>query len=83
VAFSSAKGPRAAAAALPDGSFLLETDAPWLAPGGGAARNEPTTVLRVAAELARLRVTTPAEVARQAALAYGRLVVGRVAYRLQ
>jgi len=82
VAFSSAKGPRAAAVALPDGSFLLETDAPWLAPGGGAARNEPTTVLRVAAELARLRGTTPDEVARQAALAYGRLVVERVAYRL-
>jgi TatD DNase family protein len=53
VSFRSAVGPRAAAAALPAGGFLLETDSPWLAPGVG--RNEPTTVLRVAAELARLR----------------------------
>lgn len=79
VTFSSAKGPRGAAQALPDGTFLVETDAPWLAPGGGGARNEPTTALRVAAELARLRGTTPRELARQASSAYGRLVVERVA----
>ncbi|MDP9249934.1 MAG: TatD family hydrolase, partial [Chloroflexota bacterium] len=42
VSFSLAIGPRAAAAALPEGSYLVETDSPWLAPGGGERRNEPT-----------------------------------------
>jgi TatD DNase family protein len=54
VAFGSAAGPRAAAAALADGTFLVETDAPYLGPDA-SRRNEPTTVLRVVAELARLR----------------------------
>lgn len=74
VAFSSAKGPRAAAAALPEGSLLVETDSPWLAPGGAEGRNEPTTALRVAAELARLRGTTPEAIAAGSAGAYRRLV---------
>lgn len=74
VAFSSAHGPRAAAAALSEGSYLVETDAPWLAPGGAAARNEPTTALRVAAELARLRGTTAEAIAAAAAAAYRRLL---------
>lgn len=74
VSFSSAHGPRAAAAALPEGAFLVETDAPWLAPGGAGARNEPTTALRVAAELARLRDTTPEAIAAAAADAYRRLL---------
>ncbi len=79
VTFSSAAGPRAAAQALPDGSLLVETDAPWLAPGGRGARNEPTTALRVAAELARLRDTTPQAITEQVARAYARLVGGQVA----
>ena len=70
VTFSSARGPRAAAAELPDGSLLVETDSPWLAPGGGEARNEPTTALRVAAELARLRGTTAEAIAGMTAAAY-------------
>jgi TatD DNase family protein len=74
VSFSSAAGPRAAAAALPEGSYLVETDSPWLAPGGGEQRNEPTTALRVAAELARLRGTTPEAIAAGVADAYRRLV---------
>jgi TatD DNase family protein len=74
VTFSSAQGPRAAAVALPDGAFLVETDSPWLAAGGGAQRNEPTTALRVAAELARLRGTTPEAIAAGAAAAYRRLI---------
>lgn len=61
VTFSSAHGPRAAAAALPPSALLVETDAPYLGPGAGT-RNEPTTTLRVAAELARLRGVTPDEV---------------------
>ena len=57
--FRSAVGPRAAAVALAEDRLLVETDSPWLAPGGGETRNEPTTTLRVAAELARLRSTEP------------------------
>ncbi len=76
VTFSSAQGPRAAAAALPEGSYLVETDSPWLAPGGGEERNEPTTALRVAAELARLRGTSPEAIAAQVATAYRSLVGG-------
>jgi TatD DNase family protein len=52
--FRSAAGPREAAAAVPQESILVETDAPWLA-AGPDRRNEPTTALRVAAEVARLR----------------------------
>ncbi len=74
VAYSSAHGPRAAAAALPEGTYLVETDSPWLAPGGAQARNEPTTALRVAAELARLRGTTPEAIAAGSADAYRRLL---------
>jgi TatD DNase family protein len=62
VAFRSAVGPRDAAARLPDGSFVIETDSPYLGPDA-ARRNEPTTALRVAAELARLRDSTPLAVA--------------------
>ena len=58
VAFGSATGPRAAAAALPDGAFLVETDSPYLGPDA-AGRNEPTTALRVVAELGRLRGVDP------------------------
>ncbi len=76
VSFSSARGPRAAAAALPDGSYLVETDSPWLAPGGGEQRNEPTTALRVAAELATLRGSSPEAIASAVADAYRRLVSG-------
>lgn len=76
VSFSSARGPRGAAAALPEGTYLVETDSPWLAPGGGDQRNEPTTALRVAAELARLRRTTPEAIAASAAGAY-RALLGR------
>ena len=73
VSFSSARGPRAAAGALPEGTYLVETDSPWLAPGGGEQRNEPTTALRVASELARLRGTTPEAVVASVADAYRRL----------
>ena len=72
--FSSAIGPREAAASLPAGSFLTETDAPWLAPQGVGARNEPTTALRVAAELARLRDTDPQSIAAEVAAAFDRLL---------
>jgi TatD DNase family protein len=73
VAFRSAAGPRAAAPALPDGSFLVETDAPYLGPDRQRT-NEPTTVLRVAAELARLRGTTAEELVEPIRHAYAALV---------
>jgi TatD DNase family protein len=72
IAFRSNSGPREAAADLPDGSFLVETDAPYLGPDRDG-RNEPTTALRVAAELARLRTTTPEAIAEMVSRAYGRM----------
>lgn len=72
--FKSAVGPRAAAAAVGPGTFLTETDSPWLAPQGREARNEPTTVLRVVTEIARLRDEAPQAIADQIADAYARLI---------
>ena len=60
VTFRSAAGPREAARRLPDGTFLVETDAPYLGPDRDG-RNEPTTTIRVAAELARIRGSDLAE----------------------
>ncbi|MGH2418370.1 MAG: TatD family hydrolase [Candidatus Limnocylindria bacterium] len=73
VAFRSAVGPRATAVSLESGTYLVETDAPYLGPDR-EARNEPTTVLRVAAELGRLRGTEPTTVAREAREAFDRLI---------
>jgi TatD DNase family protein len=72
VAFRSAAGPRAAATALEPGTFLVETDAPYLGPDRDA-RNEPTTVLRVTAELARLRGVEPSTLIAPIRSAYGLL----------
>jgi TatD DNase family protein len=74
--FSKAVGPRQAAVAIAAGSFLVETDSPWLAPGGSDARNEPTTALRVAAELGRLRGVPPEQIAADVGAAYDRLLGG-------
>jgi TatD DNase family protein len=74
LAFRSAVGPRAAAPLLPAGSYLLETDAPYLGPERDG-RNEPTTVLRVAAELGALRTLDPQAVATDAREAFERLIV--------
>ena len=73
VSFRSAVGPRSAAAAIPAESYLVETDAPYLGPDRNG-RNEPTTTLRVAAELARLRGMEPQAVADDARRAYERLI---------
>src|SRR5688500_5960677 len=72
VAFRSASGPREAALELADEAFLIEPDAPDLGPDRGG-RNEPVNVLRVAAELARLRTTMPEGIASMVSRAYGRL----------
>lgn len=74
VGFRSARGPRAAAAAIPADAILVETDAPYLGPDR-ELRNEPTTALRVAAEVARLRNSTPEKVARGVRSAFDRLLV--------
>jgi TatD DNase family protein len=73
VAFGSAKGPRAAAMALPDGTFLVETDSPYLGPDS-AGRNEPTTALRVVAELGRLRGVDPEAIVAPIRTAYDELI---------
>jgi TatD DNase family protein len=73
VAFGSAIGPRAAAAELPDGAFLVETDSPYLGPDA-AGRNEPTTALRVIGELGRLREVDPETLVAPIRAAYERLI---------
>lgn len=75
VAFRSATGPRDAARGVAAGSYLVETDAPYLGPDRDA-RNEPTTALRVVAELARIRDEAPETVAADARTAYDRLLAG-------
>ncbi|MCV0403800.1 MAG: TatD family hydrolase [Chloroflexi bacterium] len=73
VTFRSAAGPRAAAPTIGDGTFLVETDAPYLGPDRDR-RNEPTTVLRVVAELAQLRGQEAEAVAAGVRQAYDRLI---------
>jgi TatD DNase family protein len=73
VAFRSAAGPRDAATHLADGAFVVETDSPYLGPDRDR-RNEPTTVLRVVAELARLRSTTPEALVPSIRAAYRSLI---------
>jgi TatD DNase family protein len=73
VAFRSAAGPREAAGALESGRFVVETDAPYLGPQR-ERRNEPTTVLRVVGELARLRGTTPEQLVGPIRAAYDTLI---------
>jgi TatD DNase family protein len=73
VAFRSAIGPRAAAPALAAGSFLVETDAPYLGPDR-ERRNEPVTALRVLAELAALREVPVESLVGPIRAAYERLV---------
>ena len=73
LSFRSAVGARAAAIAVPAETYLLETDAPYLGPERDG-RNEPTTTLRVAVELGRLRGMQPQAVADDVRQAYERLV---------
>jgi TatD DNase family protein len=80
VSFGSARGPREAARQLAPDRYLVETDAPYLGPDRDR-RNEPTTVLRVAAELARLRAEELVAIAASARRAYEGLVVRGAARR--
>lgn len=65
VTFRKAEALRETAAALPLDRLLVETDAPYLAPvPRRGKRNEPAYVAHTAAELARLRAMTTADLAR-------------------
>jgi TatD DNase family protein len=72
VSFRANRGPRAAAATLAPNSLLIETDSPYLGVVPDR-RNEPTTVLRTAAAIARLRNEGPEDVAAAAGASYRRL----------
>ena len=68
VTFPRSDAIRAAAAIVPAGRFLAETDAPYLAPiPHRGKRNEPAYVAEVVAKLAEIRGTSVAEVAVQVA----------------
>jgi TatD DNase family protein len=75
VAFGGARsrGPRDAATVLAVESLLVETDAPYLGPDRDAD-NEPTTAIRVAAELAALRGVELATLVAPIRASYRRLV---------
>jgi TatD DNase family protein len=77
VTFRSAAGARDAARQLAPDRILVETDSPYLGPGP-ERRNEPTGVLRVAVEVARLRAVPLESVAASERSAYEGLV-GRAA----
>ena len=73
VAFRTNAGPREAGRRLASGTFLVETDTPYLGPDRDA-RNEPTTALRVVGELAQLREADPADLVAPIREAYRSLV---------
>ena len=64
ITFRAAGNVREAAAALPLGAMLVETDAPYLAPAPFRGKpNEPSYLPRTAAKLAEVKGTSPDEVA--------------------
>lgn len=68
VTFPRADELREVARMVPAGRFLVETDAPYLAPvPHRGKRNEPAWVARVVETLAAVRGETPGSIARQAA----------------
>jgi TatD DNase family protein len=72
--FKSADGVQRAAAAVPIGRILVETDCPFLAPvPHRGKRNEPVFVREVAGEVARLRGTSLDEVGRATTENFSRL----------
>ncbi|MBT7096247.1 deoxyribonuclease, partial [Candidatus Poribacteria bacterium] len=56
VTYPKSQALRDTVAGLPDGSFVLETDSPWLTPQcRRGKRNEPAYVVAVAEQVAELR----------------------------
>ena len=72
VSFPKNLGPRAAATGIPAANLLIETDSPYLGVERDS-RNEPTTVLRTAAAIARLRDERVEDVALAAGRALARI----------
>ena len=72
VSFPKNTGPRAAATAIAATNLLVETDSPYLGVSQDE-RNEPTTVLRTAAVIGRLRGEPPELIGAAARGAYQRL----------
>src|SRR5262252_6546135 len=74
VTFKKSDGLRAIAQSLPADRILLETDAPYLAPGRHRGkRNEPAYVVETAKVLAETRKVAPEEIARQTSENFFRL----------
>ena len=77
VTFPRADNVRAAAASVPAGLLLVETDSPYLAPvPHRGTRNEPAHVRLVAEAVARVRGAGVAELERETDEAFGRLFLG-------
>jgi TatD DNase family protein len=75
VSYAKNLGPRAAAAAIPVASLLVETDSPYLGPASDQ-RNEPTTAIRTATVLGQLRGEIPEVLAAAARANLDRLLEG-------
>jgi TatD DNase family protein len=74
VTFKKSDDLRAIAQSLPADRILLETDAPYLAPGRyRGKRNEPAYVVETAKVLAETRAVSPEEIARQTSENFFRL----------
>jgi TatD DNase family protein len=74
ITFRAADNVREAAAALPLGAMLIETDAPYLAPAPFRGKpNEPSFLPRTAAKLAEVKGTTADDVARATTANFRRL----------
>jgi TatD DNase family protein len=74
VTFKKSDELRAIAQSLPADRILLETDAPYLAPGPyRGKRNEPAYVVETAKVLAETRAVSPEEIARQTSENFFRL----------
>ena len=72
--YAKAQPLRDVAARLPLDSVLVETDAPWLAPGPmRGKRNEPAMVVHTAETLAGLHAITPEELASATTANFARL----------
>jgi TatD DNase family protein len=66
ITFKKSQALRDLAAELPADRIMVETDAPYLAPGKHRGRrNEPAYVVDIAKVLAEARGVSPAEMARQ------------------
>ncbi len=74
LSYPKAQPLRDVAARLPLSAVLVETDAPWLAPGPmRGKRNEPAMVVHTAETLAGLQAITPAELASATTQNFARL----------